>query len=85
MLYEVITIAVSFGRAVITTPQLAEVVVQMPSGTFFLETDDANIPINDMYNYVAELKNMPVDTLKTDICKFRITSYNVCYTKLLRY
>ena len=40
------------------------------------------------YKYAAELIDTPLETLTSTMSKkikSRITSYNVCYTKLLRY
>lgn len=56
----------SFGAALQTSDELRHLIQEMNS-PFFLETDDATIPIAQLYKYAAEIKKINVEDLKDRI------------------
>lgn len=53
----------SFGAAVLKSDEIAKVLKEIDQ-PFFLETDDSNIDIVELYERVAEIKKISVDELK---------------------
>ena len=54
----------SFGKAIFNErSHAAAVLSQMPTGQFFLETDDATLPIEDVYQKTAELRRVSLELL----------------------
>jgi len=55
----------SFGKAILhNNSRATHSLLQLDVGSFFLETDDATIDIERIYEYTAFLKNIDVDALK---------------------
>jgi TatD DNase family protein len=57
----------SFGRHLLT-PSVSEVFRKLPADRVFLETDDADIPIADIYDAAATIRGVDIPTLSNDIC-----------------
>lgn len=57
----------SFGRHLLT-PSVAEVFRKLPADRVFLETDDADIPIADIYEAAATIRGEDIQKLSNDIC-----------------
>ena len=57
----------SFGRAVLHNVSLQTVVKDFPVEKMFLETDDANFDIAELYEKVSELKNITTENLQKQI------------------
>lgn len=53
----------SFGAAVLKSDEIARVLKEI-NRPFFLETDDSNVDIVEIYERVAEIKKISVDELK---------------------
>lgn len=53
----------SFGISLLNNLSLQKIFQEVPNSRFFLETDTANIPIDDIYHKAAELKNMSVESV----------------------
>lgn len=49
-------IKLSFGKALLTNSSLQEIFKTVPNGYYFLETDDADIPISELYIKARQLK-----------------------------
>lgn len=57
----------SFGRHLLT-PSVAEVFRKLPADRVFLETDDADIPVADIYEAAATFRGVDIQKLSNDIC-----------------
>lgn len=57
----------SFGRAVLHNVSLQTVVKDFPVEKMFLETDDAEFDIAELYEKVSELKNITTENLQEQI------------------
>lgn len=57
----------SFGRAVLHNVSLQTVVKDFPVEKMFLETDDADFDIAELYEKVSELKNITTENLQKQI------------------
>jgi len=53
----------SFGESVLHNLKLQQALVNCPNNKFVLETDDSDLSIKKMYNFVADLKSIPVNDL----------------------
>ncbi len=53
----------SFGKHLLTKENLQNVFKNTPINKLFLETDDAEISIEKIYNKAAEIKNIPLESL----------------------
>ena len=53
----------SFGESVLHNLKLQQALVNCPNNKFMLETDNSDISIEKMYNFVADLKKIPIDDL----------------------
>jgi len=54
----------SFGAAIMNgSSPAAEVLANMPADRFFLETDDANTTINEIYEHAARIRKIDPETL----------------------
>ena len=60
-------IYLSFGGKIINDQKLQEVLILLPLEKIFLETDDAKITIQKMYEHVASLKNSSIEELTNRI------------------
>jgi TatD DNase family protein len=67
----------SFGK-VLFDDKMAEVFKQLPMDAFFLETDNASVSIETIYQTAAQLKGLSVDELKSAVFNtFAACSKNV--------
>ncbi len=67
----------SFGK-VLFDDKMAEVFKQLPLDAFFLETDNASVSIETIYQTAAQLKGLSVDELKSAVFNtFAACSKNV--------
>jgi TatD DNase family protein len=67
----------SFGK-VLFDDKMAEVFKQLPLDALFLETDNASISIENVYQMAAQIKAIPVDELKSIVFNtFAACSKNV--------
>lgn len=57
-------IYVSFGQRIIKDSKLLDIAIKVPNDNFFLETDDAKVDIQAIYNEFAKAKKIPLQTLK---------------------
>lgn len=60
-------IYISIGNAILTSPTLQSALKNIPSDRLFLETDDADCSIEDIYAKVSELKNIPLSQLQSQL------------------
>jgi TatD DNase family protein len=73
-------IYISIGAAVLLQPKLQGIIEQIPTSQLFLETDDANVSIFDIYQKVSELKHLPLLELEERIeenCKRVFTKWKI--------
>lgn len=54
----------SFGEALLKSKSVQEYFAQIPDDQFFLETDDSDISIKEVYEKAALLKNVSLETLQ---------------------
>jgi len=54
----------SFGERTFASPKTMEVLREIPLAQLFLETDDSEVPIEEVYARAAEVKEISVDELK---------------------
>lgn len=59
----------SFGKAVLHNVSLQEIVKNIPSQNFFLESDDADFDIQLLYQKVAKIRGGSVETITNQINK----------------
>ena len=59
----------SFGEALLYNLSLQETAWDIPLDRIFLETDTAEEPIDEVYLKLAEIKEIPIEVLKTEIYK----------------
>lgn len=59
----------SFGKAVLYRVYLQELIKEVPMEKFFLETDDEDFDIKDLYDKVAELRGISIEELILQIEK----------------
>ena len=57
-------IYVSIGSSIFTNIKLQEIVNLIPNDKLFLETDDSNLDIFDIYKKVSEIKKIPLSELE---------------------
>lgn len=68
----------SFGDRSLRSPRTREVIATMDIRRLFVETDDnPNLEIEEVYNEVAKLRNMSVETLADEIDK----NYEIFFAK----
>lgn len=60
-------IYISIGIAILTSPTLQSALKNIPLDRLFLETDDADCSIEDIYAKVSELKNIPLSQLQNQL------------------
>lgn len=60
-------IYISIGNAILTSPTLQSGLKNIPLNRLFLETDDAECSIEDIYAKVSELKNIPLSQLQSQL------------------
>lgn len=58
---------ISLGKDLLSNESLQEEIKNTPLDRIFLETDDSNIPLNDLYLKLAELKNITLPELEIAI------------------
>lgn len=54
---------ISFGPALIRTPQVQEAFEQIDAGRFFLETDDTGLPVKEIYRAAAGIRKTEEDVI----------------------
>ena len=59
----------SFGAALFRSPKTQKALLAVPDERLFLETDEADPTIEEVYRQAAALRNIPIDTLKQSIYK----------------
>jgi len=59
----------SFGKLLIINNKLQDVFLKLPIDHIFLETDDSNLKIEEVYDKAAELYDICIDDLKLSIFK----------------
>lgn len=57
----------SFGKALLHSVSLQQIFTEIPSDRFFLETDDAEVSIEKIYQKASELKKMTVQDMEAQI------------------
>ncbi|MDO5608311.1 MAG: TatD family hydrolase [Capnocytophaga sp.] len=57
-------IKLSFGKALLTDIRLQEIFKNLPDGSFFLETDDAGVSIEEIYQKAASLRDFDFENFK---------------------
>lgn len=57
----------SFGKAVLASVSLQEIIKNIPAERFFLETDDSEVKIEEIYTKVAEIRQTTVEKLHQQI------------------
>lgn len=60
-------IYISIGNAILTSPTLQSALKNIPLNRLFLETDDAECSIEEIYAKVSELKNIPLSQLQSQL------------------
>ena len=59
----------SFGKAVLNRVSLQLVIKEVPLEKIFLETDDSDFEIVELYQKVADIKSISVEELQNQIQK----------------
>ena len=59
----------SFGKSVLHSLSLQSILKEFPLEKFFLETDDANFNIEELYQKTAEIKGISIENLHNKILK----------------
>lgn len=55
----------SFGAAILhNVPHLEEVCKMVPENMFFIENDDKTVPVSNIYEKIADLRSIPVESLQ---------------------
>ena len=67
---------ISFGKD-ITKIELEKTIVAIPLDKIFLETDDSNIPIENIYKELSKIRNIPQRQLILQIQKNLKTVFNI--------
>lgn len=57
-------IKLSFGKSVLYKPNLEAILLGIKNSDFLIETDDSDIPIEIIYQKIAEIKNISVEELQ---------------------
>lgn len=57
----------SFGAAIFQNKKARESLEKVPAAQFFLETDEADVTIEEIYAAAAEIRQMPMNDLKLQI------------------
>lgn len=57
-------IMISLGVAILNNSKLQQTLLNIPIDQLFLETDDAQVSISEVYEKVSELKNIPLSDLE---------------------
>jgi TatD DNase family protein len=65
----------SFGENLLRNEKLQSVFKQLPLDKIFLETDDKNISIKEIYSKAAEVKGIKIEDLKKQI----LLNYTKCF------
>ncbi|MFC2129346.1 TatD family hydrolase [Bacteroidota bacterium] len=60
---------ISLGAALLNSEKLQEVAMSVPLTRLFLESDEDDIHIHDLYKKVAELREIPIELLKIRVCE----------------
>lgn len=60
-------IYISLGQAILTSLSLQNALLNIPLDRLFLETDDASCTIEEIYQKVSELKNIPLSELEKQL------------------
>ena len=60
-------IYISLGQAILTSLSLQNTLLNIPLDRLFLETDDASCTIEEIYQKVSELKNIPLSELEKQL------------------
>ncbi len=66
----------SFGAALMNSDKLQEVAKTVPLTSLFLESDEDDVLIPDLYKKVAELREIPVELLKIRISENALKVFN---------
>lgn len=69
----------SFGKHLLNT-SVAGTFKSLPLEQFFLETDDSNMDIEEIYKMAAGIKNMDVATLAEQLTKNALQVFNINFT-----
>lgn len=65
----------SFGASLIKNLSLQEILTRIPKESFFLETDDSEISIKEIYNKATEVLGKPLE----DLCRNINTNWNTIF------
>nr|WP_290642539.1 TatD family hydrolase [Labilibaculum sp.] len=67
----------SFGKALFTNKKLRALFCSLPTSQIFLETDESDVSIKEIYNKVADIKEMELESLKKELFK----NFKTCFKK----
>jgi TatD DNase family protein len=56
----------SFGESLLRSKKATAAFREVPDGKFFLETDESEVPISDIYKQAAQLRSVSVQDLKME-------------------
>lgn len=68
----------SFGYALLQNEKLQEVFKNIPTDHIFLETDDSDLNIKEIYNIASKIKSIELESLKNKIH----TNFKTCFNRL---
>jgi len=69
----------SFGKSLLLENIQQESIIQhIPVSSVFLETDESEIAITELYNRYAAIKELPLESLKTEM----MNNFKACFNKL---
>ena len=60
-------IYISFGANLRSSQKLQQILTEIPANRFFIETDVGDTPIEDIYQFAANLKNISVNDLRKQL------------------
>ncbi|MBS9767632.1 MAG: TatD family hydrolase [Flavobacteriaceae bacterium] len=72
---------ISFGKALLTNKTTQESFVKTPLEALFLETDDASISIEKIYQKASELKQIPIEELTVHLSR-KFEKYFLCHKNI---
>ena len=69
---------ISFGKALLINENLQHIFKMLPAKKLFLETDDSDTNIEELYKKAAMIKNLEIEDLKKEL----LSNFTTCFNRL---
>ena len=69
---------ISFGKALLINENLQHIFKTLPAKKIFLETDDSDTNIEELYKKAAMIKNLEIEDLKKEL----LSNFKTCFNRL---